>query len=83
MFERLIGSMKHFQKVTGQDRLFYNELLTAVVEVEAKIISQLLMYTPADNAEEPLTPYHLLVGTRLLNLPNYLQCSSEDDANDL
>ena len=84
MFERLIGSMKRcLWKVIGQARLSYGELLTAVVEVESTINSRPLTYTSADDTEEPLTPTHLLVGRRLLNLPDYLQCSSEEDANDI
>ena len=64
----------------SQAKFLYNELLTAVTEVEAVINSRLLLYVSADDLEEPLTPSHLLVGRRLLNLPDNLCCC--EDVND-
>ena len=55
------------RKMVGQANSF-DELLTAVVETEAVINSRPL----STDYEEPLTPSHLVVGQRLLNLPDYL-----------
>ena len=46
--------------------------LTAVVEIEAVINSRPLSYVSSADFEKPLTPSHLVVGRRLLNLPDYL-----------
>ena len=82
VFERLVQSTKRcLRKMVGQARFSYDELLTAVVEVEAIINSHPLSYILADDLEEPLTPSHLLVGRRLLNLPDNL-CYQEDINDD-
>ena len=73
IFERLIRSMKRcLRKVVGQAKLSYDELLTAIAEIESIINSQPLSYVAPDDLEEPLTPSHLLVGRRILNLPDNL-----------
>ena len=78
VFERPIKSTKRcLRKMVGQARFSYDELFTAVIEVEAIINSCPLSYILADDLEEPLTPSHLLVGRRLLNLPDNL-CYRED-----
>lgn len=48
------------------------ELLTAVVEIEVVTNSRPLSYVSATNVEEPLTPSHLIIGRRVLSLPDYL-----------
>ena len=48
----------------------YDELLTLVIEVEAVLNSQPLTYISSEDVEEPLTPSHLLVGYRILTLPD-------------
>ena len=74
LFERLIKSMKRcLRKMIGQARLPCDEMYTAVVEVESILISRPLSYTMSNNIEEPLTPSHLLVGRRLLSLPDDLR----------
>ncbi len=57
------------------------QLLTAVVEIEAVINSPPLSYVSSTDCEEPLTPSHLVVGRRLLNLPDYLEhiCDPGDE----
>ena len=74
---RLIKSTKRcLGKTTGQAKLSYDEMHTAIVEIEAIINSQPLSYVSSDDTEEPLTPSHLLVGCRILSLPdnfNYLE----------
>ena len=78
IFERLIQSVKRcLRKVIGQVKFSYNELNTALVEVEAIINSRPLTYVSSEDLEEPLTPSHLLVGCRILSLPDDL-CYIED-----
>ena len=63
--------MKHcLKKTVGRAKFSYDELVTAVIEVEDVINSRPLTYVTADDLEEPLTPAHLLCGRRLLNLPD-------------
>ena len=70
-YERLVGSVKRcLKKVVGNARLTFDELLTVIVEVEGTLNSRPLTYVAADDAEEPLTPAHLLTGYRLLGLPD-------------
>ena len=63
--------MKHcLHKTIGQARLTYDELLTAVVEVEGILNPPSLFYVSCDDLEEPLTQSHLLAGRRMLSLPD-------------
>ena len=62
----------------GQARFTYDKLTTAVIEVEAIINSHPLM--SSDDLDEPLTPSHLLIGRRILSLPDNL--SYQRDSND-
>ena len=81
-FERMIKSTKRcLRKMVGRANLSHDELLTTVVEIEAVINSRPLSYISAADYEEPLTPSHLLVGRRLLNLPDHLEhiCNSGDE----
>ena len=78
VFERLVKSTKRcLRKVTGQAKLNYDELLTAITEVEMVINFRLLVYTSASDLEEPLTPAHLMVGRRLMSTPNQVDCESD------
>ena len=52
---------------------------TAIVEIEAIINSRPLSYISSDDTEEPLTQSHLLVGRRILSLPDNLRFSELDD----
>ena len=73
IFERLIRSTKHcLRKVIGQAKFSYDELLAAIVEVEAVINSRPLSYVSMEDLDEPLTPSHLLTGQRNLSLPDHL-----------
>ena len=70
VFERLIRSVKRcLKKMFGLSRLSYDELLTALVEVEMVLNSRPLTVVTADDLEEPLTPSHLIVGHRLRDTP--------------
>ena len=80
VFERLIRSVKRcLRKTIGQARLTYDELLTAVVEVEGILNSRPLSYVSSDDLEEPLTPSHLLAGRRLLSLPDGFGRRTEEE----
>ena len=66
-------------KIIGQAKFSYDELNTALVEVEAIVNSCPLTYVSFDDSEEPLTPSHLLVGRRLLSLPDDLCYTVDND----
>ena len=65
------------RKVIGQAKLSYDELLTAITEVEAIINSRTLLYITPDDLDEPLTPLHLLMGRRIRSLPDGLSHQAE------
>lgn len=71
--------------MVGQASLTHDELLTAVTEIESIINSRPLSYLSAGDTEEPLTPSHLVIGHRVLNLPDYLHhmCDPEDEEFDV
>ena len=67
----MIRSAKRcLRKTIGRARVTYDELLTTVTEVEMILNSRSLSYVSTEDIEEPLTPSHLLVGHRLLSLPD-------------
>ena len=71
IFERMVKSAKRcLKKSVGRNCLSHDELLTLVTEVEAVLNSQPLTYISSEDVEEPLTLSHLLVGYRLLTLPD-------------
>ena len=71
VFERIIQSAKRWlRKAIGNARLTYDELMTSVTEVEMILNSRPLSYLSSEDIEEPLTPSHLLVGYRVLSLPD-------------
>ena len=83
-FERLVHSMKWcLKKTTGQAKLSYDELLTALVEVEMVLNSRPITYVSSDDMDEPITPSHLLVGQRIMSLPDDLTVDkgSDDEFN--
>ena len=81
VFERMVRSTKRcLKKMIGQAKLTYDELLTAVTEVEGIINSRPLSFISSNDLEEPLTPSHLLIGRRALNLPDL--CSEGDEDHD-
>ena len=70
-FERMIQSTKRcLRKSIGGARLTYDELITVVAEVEMILNSRPLSYISSEDTEEPLTPSHLLLGRRVMNLPD-------------
>lgn len=73
VFERLVKSTKRcLRKMVGQAKLSLDELHTAIVEIESIVNSRPLSYLTSGDMEEPLTPSHLLIGRRVLNLPDNL-----------
>ena len=75
----MIRSAKRcLRKTIGRARVTYDELLTTVTEVEMILNSRPLSYVSTENIEEPLTPLHLLVGHRLLSLPDPSHACGED-----
>ena len=65
-FERMVQLMKKcLRKLVGRAKLSYDELYTAVTEVEAILNSRPLTYVSASDLDEPLTPSHLIMGKRL------------------
>ena len=82
MFERMIQTAKRcLRKTIGKAWLTYEELLTSVVEVEMTLNSRPLSYVSTEDAEEPLTPSHLLCGHRILSLPDPAMHNDEDDCD--
>ena len=80
MFERMIQSMKRcLKKAIGRARLSHDELFTAVTQVEAMLNSRPLTYLSSEELEEAVTPSHLLVGYRLLCLPDIQGDVSDPD----
>ena len=73
VYERMVQSTKRcLRKMLGRASLSYEELLTVIVEIEGMINSRPISYISAADREEPLTPSHLIVGRRLLSLPDHL-----------
>ena len=60
----------------GKSKLSYEELLTAVSEVEM-IMNSRPSFVSMDDLEEPLTQSHLMIGRRLLSLP---EVASHDES---
>ena len=79
VYQRMVKSTKRcLRKMLGRASFSYEELLTALVEIEGVINSRPLSYVSADDREEPLTPSHLIVGRRLLSLPDHLFIGDHD-----
>ena len=71
IFERMIKSAKCcLKKSVGRACLTYDELSMLVTEIEAALNLRPLTYVSTDDLKEPLTPSHLLLGYRVLSLPD-------------
>ena len=67
----MIKSAKRcLKKSIGKNCLCFDELYTLIVEVEAVLNLRPSTYVSSEDTEEPLTPSHLLVGYRILTLPD-------------
>ena len=60
------------EDMVGQAKLLLDELHTAIVEIKSIVNSRPLPYLASSDMEEPLTPSHLLIGRRVLNLLDIL-----------
>ena len=79
-FERLVRSKKHcLHKFVGRAQFSFDELVTALAEIEVAINLRPLTYVSANDMEEPLTPSHLIVGRRILNLPDHFSYHNTPD----
>ena len=60
---------------------YVDELITALAEIEAVLKSRPLSYISSEDLDEPVTPSHLIVGRRLLSLPDNLDylCDPGDE----
>ena len=81
MFEHMVKSTKRcLRKMIGRAHFSFDELIAALAEIEAVINSRPLSYISAINLEEPLNPFHLLVGRRIINLPDHLGHLTDGDS---
>ena len=68
---RLFSQAKRcLKKVLKNAKVTSEELQTVLVEIEATLNSRPLTFVSSGKIEEPLTPYHLLCGRRLLAMPD-------------
>ena len=82
-FERMIRSTKRcLYKAVGRAQFGHDELVTVLTEIEAILNSRPLSYVSAEDTDEPLTPSHLLIGRRILNLPDHLSRLEDPDDED-
>ena len=56
----------------------HDELSTLVAEVEMILNSRPLSYLSLEDHEEPLTPSHLMIGRRVMNLPDTLNLVEDE-----
>ena len=80
-FERIVRSTKRcLRKLIGRAHFSHEELTTTLTEIEAVLNSRPLSYVSGEDIDEPITPSHLIVGRRLLSLPDHLDhmCVLED-----
>ena len=57
------------KKTLRNARLTYEELLTVITEIACVLNSKPLTFVNSEDMDEPLTPSHLVMGRRLLSLP--------------
>uniref|UniRef100_A0A1X7TWU4 DUF5641 domain-containing protein n=1 Tax=Amphimedon queenslandica TaxID=400682 RepID=A0A1X7TWU4_AMPQE len=69
---------RSLRMLVGRSTLTYEELLTVLTEIEAVINSRTLTYMTASDLDEPFTPSHLIMGSRLWSLPDHM-CDSDSD----
>ena len=66
------------KKCVGQASLSFDDLHTTLVETEGVLSSRPLTYLYSDGLEEPLTPSHLILGRRILKLPEFEEHEEDD-----
>ena len=83
-YERLIRIVKEaMKKSLGNAKLTYEELETVLVEIESVINSRPLTYLYEDEAEEALTPAHLVIGRRLVSPVPIVERSEVEQSHEL
>ena len=71
VFEHMVKLAKcRLKKAIGRNCLTYNDLLTLVTEVEAVLNPRSLSRISSEEVEEPITPSYLLIGFRIMTLPD-------------
>uniref|UniRef100_A0A1X7VVT9 Uncharacterized protein n=1 Tax=Amphimedon queenslandica TaxID=400682 RepID=A0A1X7VVT9_AMPQE len=55
------------------------ELNTAIIEIKAILNLRPLSFVSPDNFDEPLTASHLMVGRRLMSVPDHSHKESDED----
>ncbi len=79
-YERLIRCVKSsMKKCIGSVQLTYDELQTVVIEIKAVLNSRPLTYLYENELEQALTPSHLIIGRRLLSLPDQPTDTDDND----
>ena len=79
-FERMVRSTKRcLKKLIGRAHFSLDELITALAEIEAVLNSRPLSYMSGEDLEEPITPSHLVVGRRILSMPDNLDYTCDLD----
>ena len=79
-YERMIQTVKRsLRKTLRRNNASYDELMTILIEIEAVINCRPLCYLYSDEAEEVLTPSHLILGRRLLSPRCYLPVKISDE----
>lgn len=70
-FKRLVQSVKScLKKILKNAKITSEEFQIILVEIEATLNSRPLTFVSSGEIEEPLAPYHLLCGRRLLAMPD-------------
>ena len=79
-FEQLVCSTKRcLKKLIGRSHISLDELFTALAEIEAVLNSRPLSYVSSEDLDEPITLSHLILGQRLLSLPDNLDYLGDPD----
>ena len=82
MYERMVREVKRpLKKILRNACLTMDELTTIVIEIEATLNSRPLTYISEDDSGESLTPSHLVLGRRVLNLPDIPDRRLADNSN--
>ena len=78
-YERIVRSMKRcLKKILRYARLSYEKLLTYLIRVEEVLNSRPLTYVYPEQ-DEQLTPSHLVLGWRILTVPDQKQIDVQNE----
>ena len=67
------------KKTIRNAKLTYEELLTVVVDIECVLNSRPLTFVQSEDMEEPLTLSHLMLGRRILSIPDDIVVDEEKE----